>query len=122
MKNLTHAKYVETHFLQAINSQFSQMDLLGGVGEFRSFNIAVRQEVYLKSLVAHLASLLWTASTVFIAWSRWGTKLRRKDNRLILLYKGLQGKTRITTGDLAYPQDYALQKSTFLGTILILNC
>ena len=27
-------------------------------------------------------------------------KKRRKDNRLILLYKGLKGKARITTGDL----------------------
>ena len=27
-------------------------------------------------------------------------KKRRKDNRLILLYKGLKGKARISTGDL----------------------
>ena len=37
-------------------------------------------------------------------------KKRKKDNRLILLYKGLKGKARIPTGE-----DYALQKSTFHG-------
>ena len=32
-------------------------------------------------------------------------KKRRTDNRLILLYKGLKGKARIPTDDLAYPKD-----------------
>ena len=40
--------------------------------QFTSFNIAVTLEVYLKSLVAHLAAFLWTVSTLFISLSWWG--------------------------------------------------
>ena len=39
--------------------------------QFRSFSIAVTLEVYLQSLVAHLAAL-WTASTLFISVVVWG--------------------------------------------------
>ena len=39
--------------------------------------------------------------TGIIGQLKWeGLKKRRKDNRLILLYKGLKGKVRIPTGDL----------------------
>ena len=34
--------------------------------QLRSFSIAVTLEVYLQSLVAHLAALLWTASSPFL--------------------------------------------------------
>ena len=39
---------------------------------------------------------------------------RRKDNRLILMYKGLKGKARIPTDDLIL-KEQALQKSTLIG-------
>ena len=39
--------------------------------------------------------------TGILAQLKWeSTKKRRKDNRLILLYKGMKGKARITSGDL----------------------
>ena len=39
--------------------------------------------------------------TVILEQLKWESlKKRRKDNRLILLYKGLKGKARIPTGDL----------------------
>ena len=39
--------------------------------------------------------------TGILAELKWETlKIRRKDNRLILLYKGLNGKARIPTDDL----------------------
>ena len=48
---------------------------------------------------------------------KWETLQKRmKDNRLILLYKGLKGKARIPTDDLFfYPKEQALQKSTLVG-------
>ena len=60
-------------------------------------------------------------------------KKRRKDNRLILLYKGLKGKARIPIDDLIprlgvtgistpwpfrYPQPVKMSKSTFTSTSL----
>ena len=41
-------------------------------------------------------------------------KKRRKDNRLILLYKGLKGKARIPTDDLI-PKTRRWQESALLG-------
>ena len=46
---------------------------------------------------------------------KWETpQKRRKDNRLILLYKGLKGKAKIPKNDLN-PQKQTLQKSTLNG-------
>ena len=43
-----------------------------------SFNIAVKLEVYLKSLVAHLTALLWTSSTFLYLDRCEGTKLLKR--------------------------------------------
>ena len=50
--------------LYIIMSQLSMQRWSKGP-QFRSFSIAVTLEVYLQSLEAHLAALLWTASTLF---------------------------------------------------------
>ena len=57
--------------LYIITSQLSMRRWSKG-RQLRSFSIAVTLEVYLLSLVAYLAALLWTASTLFISVVVWG--------------------------------------------------
>ena len=46
--------------------------------QFRSFSIAVTLDVYLLSLVAYIAAILWTVSTLFISLVVGNTILLRR--------------------------------------------